>query len=91
LAKVAFVNDGGSVDEHYYQQEIKVVDERLALAFGGCLAERGSGARLAAGFSALILSSCSSERCDSASNPSSNACRSSFDASGWSSRQRWHP
>ena len=26
------MNDGGSVDEQYYQQQIKVVDVRLALA-----------------------------------------------------------
>ena len=32
LAKAAWVNDGGSVDEQYYRQQIKVVDERLALA-----------------------------------------------------------
>jgi len=32
LAKAAWVNDGASVDEQYYQQQIKVVDERLALA-----------------------------------------------------------
>ena len=32
LAKAAWVNDGGSVDEQYYSQQIKVVDERLALA-----------------------------------------------------------
>ncbi len=57
LAKAAWVNDGGSVDEQYYRQQIKVVDERLALA-GLRLAaiQKGSGARLAAGVSALILS-----------------------------------
>jgi len=27
LAKAAWVNDGGSVDEQYYRQQIKVVDE----------------------------------------------------------------
>jgi hypothetical protein len=32
LAKAAWVNDGGSVDELYYRQQIEVVDERLALA-----------------------------------------------------------
>ena len=32
LAKAAWVDDGGSVDEQYYRQQIKVVDERLALA-----------------------------------------------------------
>jgi S1/P1 Nuclease len=32
LAKAAWVNDGGSVDEQYYEQQIKVVDVRLALA-----------------------------------------------------------
>jgi hypothetical protein len=32
LARAAWVNDGGSVDEQYYRQQIKVVDERLALA-----------------------------------------------------------
>ena len=32
LAKAAWVNDGESVDEQYYEQQIKVVDERLALA-----------------------------------------------------------
>jgi len=32
LAKGAWVSDGGSVDEQYYRQQIKVVDERLALA-----------------------------------------------------------
>jgi nuclease S1 len=32
LARAAWVNDGGSVDEQYYEQQIKVVDERLALA-----------------------------------------------------------
>ena len=32
LAKAAWINDGGSVDEQYYEQQIKVVDERLALA-----------------------------------------------------------
>jgi len=32
LAKAAWVNDGGTVDEDYYRQQIKVVDERLALA-----------------------------------------------------------
>ena len=31
-AKAAWVNDGGSVDEQYYRQQIRVVDERLALA-----------------------------------------------------------
>ena len=31
LAKAAWVNDGGSVDEQYYHRQIKVVDERLAL------------------------------------------------------------
>jgi hypothetical protein len=32
LAKAAWVDDGGSVDEQYYRQQIKVVDKRLALA-----------------------------------------------------------
>jgi hypothetical protein len=32
LAKAAWVNNGGSVNEQYYRQQIKVVDERLALA-----------------------------------------------------------
>jgi hypothetical protein len=32
LAKAAWVNDGGSVDEQYYRQQIKVVDEQMALA-----------------------------------------------------------
>jgi hypothetical protein len=32
LAKAAWVNNGGSVDEQYYLRQIKVVDERLALA-----------------------------------------------------------
>jgi hypothetical protein len=32
LAKAAWVDDGGSVDEQYYRQQVKVVDERLALA-----------------------------------------------------------
>jgi len=32
LAKAAWVNEGGSVDEQYYRQQIKAVDVRLALA-----------------------------------------------------------
>lgn len=32
LAKAAWASDGGSVDEQYYRQQIKVTDERLALA-----------------------------------------------------------
>lgn len=32
LVKAAWVNDGGSVEERYYRQQIKIVDERLALA-----------------------------------------------------------
>ena len=32
LAKAAWVSDGGLVDEQSYRQQIKVVDERLALA-----------------------------------------------------------
>jgi len=32
LAKAAWVPDGGAVDEQYYRQRIRVVDERLALA-----------------------------------------------------------
>ena len=32
LAKAAWVSDGGSVDDQYYLHQIKVVDERLALA-----------------------------------------------------------
>ncbi len=32
LAKAAWVDDGGSVDEDYYRREIKFLDERLALA-----------------------------------------------------------
>ena len=32
MAKAAWVNDGGSVDEQYYRQQIKVVDKRLAFA-----------------------------------------------------------
>jgi len=32
LAGAAWVNDGGSVDQQYYRQQIKVVDQRLAPA-----------------------------------------------------------
>jgi len=32
LAKAAWVSDSGSVDEQYYRRQIKVADERLALA-----------------------------------------------------------
>ena len=32
LAKKAWLNDGGAVDETYYENEIGVVNRRLALA-----------------------------------------------------------
>jgi nuclease S1 len=32
LAKAAWVANGGAVDEQYYRQQIKIADERLALA-----------------------------------------------------------
>ncbi len=32
MANAAWVNDGGEVDEHYYREQIKVLNERLALA-----------------------------------------------------------
>ena len=56
LAKAAWVNDGGSVDEQYYHQQIDQGRGRAAGTGGtaaGCLSERGLWPRVAAGVPAL--------------------------------------